>query len=203
MVVTTLVTAGRLVSARFPADHFSHVFLDEAGQATEPEAVVAVAGLLGPAGRLVMAGDPRQLGPVVRSQLAVKNGLATSLLERLMELGLYISRDPRCITKLVKNFRSHPALLTVPKRLFYDNELEACADPVVTESCLAFPGLPDQARANKVPLIFHGVVGQDLKEETSPSFFNPEEIVIVMDYVKKILEMNRNRVSKNKNQNSD
>ena len=36
----------------------------------------------------------------------------------------------RCITKLVRNFRSHPNLLTVPKELFYNNELEACADQV-------------------------------------------------------------------------
>ena len=38
--------------------------------------------------------------------------------------------DPRLITKLVKNFRSHTELLTVPNQLFYDNELESCADPL-------------------------------------------------------------------------
>ena len=62
--------------------------------------------------------------------------------------------------KLVKNFRSHPELLTVPKQLFYNNELEACADPVLTSSCLNFEGLPAQAKKNEVPMIFHGVIGQ-------------------------------------------
>ena len=38
--------------------------------------------------------------------------------------------DPRCITKLVRNFRSHPALLEVPAQLYYDNELVPCADKV-------------------------------------------------------------------------
>ena len=37
----------------------------------------------------------------------------------------------RCITKLVRNFRSHPSLLTVPKQLFYNNQLDACADQVI------------------------------------------------------------------------
>jgi helicase MOV-10 len=34
VIVTTLVTAGRLVSAQFPEAHFQHIFIDEAGQVT-------------------------------------------------------------------------------------------------------------------------------------------------------------------------
>ena len=67
---------------------------------------------------------------------------------------------------------------------------------LVTESCLNFEELPEAARRNKVPMIFHGVIGQDLKEESSPSFFNIEEIIIVRDYIKKILEMRQNKVRK-------
>ena len=57
-----------------------------------------------------------------------------------------------------------------------------------------FPGLTQGARENRIPLVFHGVVGQDLKEESSPSFFNPEEIIIVEDYIKQILEISDNQV---------
>ena len=122
IIVTTLVTAGRLVSAMFPPDHFTHVFIDESGQATEPETVIAMAGLLGSGAQLVMAGDPRQLGPVIRSSIAVRQGLNISLLERLMGLDMYNmdgsgQYNQRCITKLIKNFRSHKELLTVPKQL--------------------------------------------------------------------------------------
>ena len=67
---------------------------------------------------------------------------------------------------------------------------------MLTESCLSFEELPDEARRNKVPMIFHGVIGQDLKEESSPSFFNIEEIITVRDYIKKILEMKKNKVRK-------
>ena len=140
VIVTTLVTAGKLASAQFPPDHFTHIFIDEAGQAQEPETAIAMTGLLrGTRGRVVMAGDPKQLGPVIRSSLAVRHGLNISLLERLMDLSMYQMQsqfeqfggyDQRCITKLVKNFRSHHELLTVPKQLYYNNELEACADPV-------------------------------------------------------------------------
>ena len=65
---------------------------------------------------------------------------------------------------------------------------------MLTESCLNFEGLTEGARRNRVPMIFHGVIGQDLKEEASPSFFNIEEIVIVRDYIKKLCEMRENKV---------
>ena len=44
-MVVTLITAGRLVSAGIPDKHFSHVFIDEAGHAMEPEACVAISGI--------------------------------------------------------------------------------------------------------------------------------------------------------------
>ena len=69
----------RLALAQFPEDFFTHVFIDEAGHATEPEALIALAGLMNldnpNGGQVIMAGDPRQLGPVLRSPLAIENGL--------------------------------------------------------------------------------------------------------------------------------
>ncbi len=76
IIVTTLVTAGRLVTYGVPRGHFSHVFVDEAGQAMEPEAIIPLAGLIDPLKtRLVLAGDPKQLGPIVRSPVALRGGL--------------------------------------------------------------------------------------------------------------------------------
>jgi helicase MOV-10 len=37
------------------------------------------------------------------------------------------------------------------------------------------------------PMIFHGVVGEDKREARSPSFFNAEEAVIVVNYLEKLL----------------
>lgn len=57
------------------------------------------------------------------------------------------------ITKLVKNYRSHGALLALPSKLFYHKELEVCADPSVVNSLLGWEKLPKKG----FPLIFHGM----------------------------------------------
>lgn len=81
----TLVTAGRLVSANFESKHFTHIFIDEAGQATEPETLIAIAGIFEPdvrvknGGLVVLAGDPEQLGPVLLSPVAIRCGLGKLL----------------------------------------------------------------------------------------------------------------------------
>lgn len=40
------VSVFRLVSGGIPVGHFTHVFVDEGGQAEEPECVIAIAGKL-------------------------------------------------------------------------------------------------------------------------------------------------------------
>lgn len=40
------------------------------------------------------------------------------------------------------------------------------------------------------PLIFHDVNGVDKREATSPSFFNTEEVEMLMNYVRKLLQTN-------------
>ncbi len=37
------------------------------------------------------------------------------------------------------------------------------------------------------PLVFHGLVGEDKREGRSPSFFNTEEVVVVGQYLEKLL----------------
>ena len=60
------------------------MFIDEAGHATEPEAVIALAGIIEPevntknGSQVVLAGDPEQLGPILRSPFAIKYGLSKS-----------------------------------------------------------------------------------------------------------------------------
>ena len=68
---------------------FSYVFVDEAGEALEPECLIPVSLLARGRGQLVLAGDPLQLGPVIFSSLASDNGLSISMLERLMGRDLY------------------------------------------------------------------------------------------------------------------
>ncbi|NXO03600.1 SDE3 helicase, partial [Rhinopomastus cyanomelas] len=199
ILIATLVTAGRLVSANFPPGHFSHVFIDECGQAVEPESLVAIAGLLSAmdektnpnGGQLVLAGDPKQLGPVLTSPLAIEHGLGTSLLERLMlHNPLYKKRsggyDPQFVTKLLWNYRSHEAILRIPNELFYDSELRACESDGLDVRSLycGWKELPKRG----FPIIFHGVCGEDRREASSPSFFNTAEIEVLLHYLKKLLQ---------------
>uniref|UniRef100_A0A8C1QWD1 RNA helicase n=1 Tax=Cyprinus carpio TaxID=7962 RepID=A0A8C1QWD1_CYPCA len=189
ILVSTLVTAGRLVTGGFPVDHFSHIFVDEAGHAIESETIISVAGLLNAeTGQLVLAGDPKQLGPILRSPLAINHGLDVSLLERLMtQNDLYkkddMEFDKRYVTKLLLNYRSHPSILKVPNELFYDGELVACANEISSNQYCTWEHLPKRG----FPVIFHGVPGKDERESNSPSFFNIFEIEIIVDYLKKLL----------------
>ncbi|KAG1973810.1 helicase MOV-10 [Pimephales promelas] len=189
ILVSTLVTAGRLVSGGIPVDHFSHIFVDEAGHAVEPETIISVGGLLNAeTGQLVLAGDPKQLGPILRSPFAIKYGLGLSLLERLMTQNELYQKgttgyDNRYVTKLLRNYRSHPSILKVPNELFYDGELLSCADVISSNQYCSWEPLPKPG----FPVIFHGVVGKDDRESNSPSFFNISEINIILDYLKKLL----------------
>lgn len=56
--------------------HPDYVFIDEAAQALEPEADIAISTLL-PGKQLVLAGDPKQLGPTCSSTAAAKLGLGS------------------------------------------------------------------------------------------------------------------------------
>lgn len=69
--------------------HFGYIFVDEAGQATEPEVMIAVKTMADNSTRVILSGDHKQLGPIIRSNVARALGLETSYLERLMSRGEY------------------------------------------------------------------------------------------------------------------
>jgi helicase MOV-10 len=197
VVVATLTTAGRLVTGGIPSGHFTHLFIDESGHAVEPEALIPIAGLFTSEkekykllGQIVLAGDPKQLGPLLRSPVAIALGLGMSLLERLMnQCDLYKKDEgrevynPAVLTKLVQNFRSHKTILALPNKQFYDMELQACGNTELTSLACDWIGLPKKG----FPLIFHGVKGKDQREGNSPSYFNIQEADVVMRYVEHLL----------------
>lgn len=188
IIITTCSSAGLFYQIGVRVGHFTHVFVDEAGQASEPECLIPLGLISDVNGQIVLAGDPMQLGPVIKSRLAMAYGLNVSMLERLMSRPAYLrdenafgacgAYNPLLVTKLVKNYRSHSALLALPSRLFYHRELEVCADPKVVTSLLGWEKLPKKG----FPLIFHGVRGNEAREGRSPSWFNPAEAVQVMRY---------------------
>ena len=211
IVVTTVNLAARLSWMGIPRGHFNVLLVDEAGHATEPE-VISVASTLmdfnpqtnsSNPGQLVLAGDPRQLGPVVTSELCRRFGLEVSYMERLMKTEVYGRRGGtkaqgvggkeqgvfpgELVTKLVRNYRSHPAIIKLPNEMFYDGELEAKADFTVSHNLQNWEHLP----AKGFPILFHGVDGENMREGNSPSWFNPQEVVQVVEYVKLLMRETR------------
>lgn len=137
VLLTTLTVAGRLVQGGIANNHYTHVFIDECGSASEPAALIPIVGIITGhkelTGNIVLAGDPKQLGPIIKSPKAEALGLGMSLLERLMNLPIYQKNQDThkynsiVITKLIRNFRSHKKILTLPSKMFYENELIAAA----------------------------------------------------------------------------
>ena len=131
-------------------------------------------------------------GPVLMSNYASAYGLSLSLLERLTLHRLYQRNNsfadcgfynPKLLTKLVRNYRSHPALLALPSRMFYDNELVPCAPVEVAARLSSFEWLPRRS----IPLLFHGVRGINCQEADSPSWCNPAEVYHVYRYLQLLL----------------
>lgn len=177
IVATTVSYGGRLPNFGI-LDHFTHIFIDEAGHSVECETLgclaLATKQTTSDKPAIVLAGDPKQLGPIIRSNIAKKFGLEKSLLERLSQMQPYERHeeadyfgdhyDTRMITKLVRNYRSHPTILDVCNRAFYDGDLIAEADITRTHRFVDWEHLPKK----KFPIIFHGVEGEDTREANSP-----------------------------------
>jgi len=89
VIVSTCISAAMLTGIGMTRGHFTHIFVDEAGQATEPEVFVSVKALADTATNVVLSGDPKQLGPIIRSDIACRLGLEISYLERLMARSPY------------------------------------------------------------------------------------------------------------------
>jgi helicase MOV-10 len=89
VIVATCISAGIPYSIAIPDGHFSHIFIDEAGQAMETEAMVAIRTLATRDTNVILSGDPKQLGPVIRSGVARDLGLGKSYLQRLMDCEVY------------------------------------------------------------------------------------------------------------------
>ncbi len=93
VVLSTCSSAGRLLMQNIPAGHFSHIIIDEAAQAEEPLSLIPIAAFSNEDTNIILAGDPHQLGPVIKSKPASEAGLGKSYLERLMRISQIYGLD--------------------------------------------------------------------------------------------------------------
>jgi helicase MOV-10 len=196
IIVCSIVTYGRLIAqSDFDASHITHLFIDEAAQTVEPELLIPIVHLIeyNELLKICLAGDPAQLGAIIHSPLSKQYGLEQSLLERLINNTSYLEKneynkqqynESYCV-KLINNYRSHRAIIEVPKTLFYGNELNECAGEFRNLfTTLKWPLLPNK----NFPLIFHPVYGKEEREGSSPSYFNISEVETINKYLTELLD---------------
>lgn len=184
--------------------HWRALLLDEAAQASEPEAAIPLAVIIPPAEQdlycappcLVMAGDQQQLGPRTASGIPE---VETSLFARLFDRYVYAShplarsrltgRASRSMltkdllpmtrpafTTLVRNYRSHPAILAIPSKLFYH-------DTLIPEAT-SFTGLlPWSGWCGRGwPVLFSANDGHDDVDSDGGGWYNVSEAETACDY---------------------
>lgn len=162
---------------------FSHLFIDECNLAMECESLVPIMSV-GSETSLVLAGDTKQLSPVIRDQAAAAMGLGLSIQERLLKLPLYVDGVYCTNTRLVNNYRSNEALLTVPSSLFYDGNLEAMAPEDVANP---FEHLGDLGAAGFPLLLCDISHGEERSKLDTPSFYNMEECHAISSLARALL----------------
>jgi helicase MOV-10 len=89
IVVTTCVSASMVSGIGLPQGHYSHIFIDEVGHATEPEVFVSIKTIADKSTDIILLGDPKQLGPIIRSDIARELGLEKSYIGQLMDRDVY------------------------------------------------------------------------------------------------------------------
>jgi helicase MOV-10 len=181
-----------------PTLHWGALLIDEAAQATEMDLLCAISVTCPPSTYpptssqplFVMAGDENQLGP----RTASRNPLySQSLFARLFSRPLYAthplsrsntkpSSSPPVLKKrmlpilfppfanLIRNYRSHPAILSIPSSLFY-------ADTLIPEAVTTSTPLQSSPlwRGRKWPVLFLPHTGADEIERDGGGWYNLSE----------------------------
>ena len=147
-------------------ERFDRVVLDEATQAPDPIALVA----LSRAPKATLAGDPKQLPPTVLDPDVEREGLGSTFFERL---ALAADGPPELVTVLDVQHRMHEALMRFPSDAMYGGALVA-HESVASHALEDLGVLRDPLRAG--PLVFVDSAGKGWTEEKrdeDPSTENP------------------------------
>jgi helicase MOV-10 len=87
MIVTTCQSGSIAHGIGLLRGLFTHISIDEPGQATEPETLVSIRTMVDMRTNVVLSGDPRQLGPVIRSKVATSRTVVTNEIKLLSLVG--------------------------------------------------------------------------------------------------------------------
>jgi len=182
--------------------HWNALIIDEAAQAIEPEALIPLLVVAPPLESIklafkplfVMAGDEHQLGPRTSLHSSL---LKTSLFARLFARSVYadhpLSRGRTgkvppplnrsmlpilrpAFANLIRNYRSHPAILAVPSALFYADTLEP--EGTGTDVLASW----SEWRGKRWPVLFHNNDSEDDLQQDGSGWYNVGEAQIARWY---------------------
>ena len=112
VIACTLVgSANRILQGQ----KFATLFIDEAAQALEAACWIAIRK----ASRVILAGDHCQLPPTVKSLAALKAGLGTTLMERI------VAQKPEEVTLLKIQYRMNNQIMRFSSQWFYAGQVES------------------------------------------------------------------------------
>ncbi len=112
VVACTLVGSANKLLVR---QRFSTLFIDEAAQALEPACWIAIRR----ASRVILAGDHQQLPPTIKCYEAMRQGLGTTLMERI------VANQPSAVSLLKVQYRMNDAIMKFSSDWFYNGEVES------------------------------------------------------------------------------
>jgi len=176
VICTTTTIDDELLGSR----RFDLVVIDEACQCTEASVWQAIQR----GERIVFAGDHCQLPPTVISDEAAREGMKTSLMERLVnQLG------PSVYRRLSVQYRMHEAIMRFSSDQFYDGSLIADVS-VASHRLIDLPGI-DAGEFTSPPIKFIDTAGADYDEAIEPdglSKLNPREANLVIRIVRQLVD---------------
>jgi ATP-dependent RNA/DNA helicase IGHMBP2 len=163
VITCTLMGANhRLLQNR----EFNTVIIDESAQSPEPACWVPISK----ANRIVLAGDPFQLPPTIKSEEAAKGGLSITLMEKLL------NKVPTHLLDI--QYRMNEQIMAFSNKWFYQNKLKA-------DSSVANWSFESQKS-----LEFIDTAGRGWEEKfnsQSHSISNPEEAQLLFHLINKLI----------------
>ncbi|MFT5166827.1 MAG: ATP-dependent RNA/DNA helicase IGHMBP2 [Saprospiraceae bacterium] len=160
VITATLVGASSNILKKIK---FKTVIIDEAAQALEPASWIPIIR----SSRVILAGDPLQLPPTIKSFKAKSQGLGKTLIEKGIE------RLPN-ISLLKLQYRMNETIMGFSNQQFYNNVL------------LADTSVAKRQIGDTSPLVFIDTAGCSFDEVISPntqSKHNPDEFNILREHL--------------------
>lgn len=97
---------------------YSTLFIDEAAQALEPACWIAIRK----AGRVILAGDHKQLPPTIKCIEAAREGLSETLMEKIAR------RKPETVTLLTMQYRMNETIMKFSSDFFYHGLVQSAPE---------------------------------------------------------------------------